>query len=109
MTIFANGISVISYDLNTFIADANNHIIKNLSNSTLKLISKCDDVVGGNKESMSYFDIMFYNRNLTTSELNSLHTNLIKEYFKLFTGSSLDLNIKSNRIRLPNVFNLTGR
>jgi hypothetical protein len=109
MTIFVNGISVISYDLNTFIADANNHIIKNLSNSTLKLISKCDDVVGGNKESMSYFDIMFYNRNLTTSELNSLHTNLIKEYFKLFTGSSLDLNIKSNRIRLPNVFNLTGR
>lgn len=109
MTIFVNGISVISYDLNNFIADANNHIIRNLSNSTLKLISKCDDVVGGNKESMSYFDIIFYNRNLTTSELNSLHTNLIKEYFKLFTGSSSDLNIKSNRIRLPNIFNLTGR
>lgn len=109
MTIFVNGIYVISYDLNNFIADANNHIIRNLSNSTLKLISKCDDVVGGNKESMSYFDIIFYNRNLGSSELNSLHTNLIKEYFKLFTGSSSDLNIKSNRIRLPNVFNLTGR
>lgn len=109
MTIFVNGISVISYNLNNFIADANNHIIRNLSNSTLKLISKCDDVVGGNKESMSYFDIIFYNRNLATSELNSLHTNLIKEYFKLFSGSSSDLNIKSNRIRLPNIFNLTGR
>jgi hypothetical protein len=80
-----------------------------ISGSTLKLISNCNGVAGGNNESMSYFDIIFYNRNLSPTELLLLHTDLTKNYLKLFAGSSSGLNFQSDRIRLPNIFNLAGR
>ena len=109
MSIFVNNRLLVEYDLGNFITYHNSFIMNNISNSTLKLISNCIGVTGGNKESMSYFDIIFYNRNLSQTELAALHTNLIKNYLKLFVGSSSGLNFQSDRVRLPNIFNLAGR
>lgn len=109
MSIFVNNRLLMEYNLGSFITYHNNHIMNKISGSTLKLISNCNGVAGGNNESMSYFDIIFYNRNLSPTELLLLHTDLTKNYLKLFAGSSSGVNFQSDRIRLPNIFNLAGR
>lgn len=105
-SVYVNGNLIISYSMGSFVAFADNYILSLIENTTLKLISNCATA----NESMSYFDIIFYNRLLNTAENQQLNNSLLNTYFKLFTGGTTSsLNIKTNQVRLPNAFNLAGK
>ena len=109
-SVYVNGNLIITYNMGSFVTYADNYILSLLEGTTLQLISNCITVDGlGNKESLSYFDIIFYNRLLNLAENQQLNNSLLNTYFKLFTGgTSSSLDIKANRVRLPNIFNLAG-
>ena len=95
-----------SYNMLSFVGYSDSYVLSLIENTTLKLISNCVTI----DESMSYFDIIFYNRLLNTQENQQLNNSLLNTYFKLFTGgSSSSLDIKTNQVRLPNIFNLAGK
>lgn len=105
-SVYVNGNLIISYSMGSFVAFADKYVLSLIENTTLKLISNCTTA----NESMSYFDIIFYNRLLNTAENQQINNLLLNTYFKLFTGgTSSSLNIKTNQVRLPNAFNLAGK
>jgi len=105
-SIYINNNLIISYNMLSFVGYSDSYVLSLIENTTLKLISNCVTI----DETMSYFDMIFYNRLLNTEENQQLNNSLLNTYFKLFTGgSSSSLDIKTNRIRLPNVFNLAGK
>lgn len=105
-SVYVNGNLIITYNMGSFVAYADSYVLSFIENTTLKLISNC---VTAN-ESMSYFDMIFYNRLLNINENQQLNNSLLSTYFKLFTGgTSSSLDIKSNQVRLPNAFNLAGK
>lgn len=105
-SVYVNGNLIITYNMGSFVAYADSYVLSFIENTTLKLISNC---VTAN-ESMSYFDMIFYNRLLNINENQQLNNSLLNTYFKLFTGgTSSSLDIKSNQVRLPNAFNLAGK
>jgi len=105
-SVYVNGDLIVTYNMGSFVEFADAYITSLIENTTLKLISNCTTV----GENMSYFDIVFYNRLLNTTENQQLNNYLLNSYFKLFTGgSSSVLNLKANQIRLPNIFNLAGK
>lgn len=109
-SVYVNGNLIVTYNMGSFVTYADTYVLSMIKDTTLKLISNCVIVNGSDKESMSYFDIIFYNRLLNLAENQQLNNSLLNTYFKLFTGgTSLSLDIKSNRIRLPNAFNLAGQ
>jgi hypothetical protein len=105
-SVYVNGNLIVTYNMGSFVEFADSYITSLIENTTLKLISNCTTA----GESMSYFDIVFYNRLLNVGENQQLNNSLLNSYFKLFTGgSSSVLNLKANQIRLPNAFNLAGK
>ena len=60
--------------------------------------------------STSFFDVLCYNRVLFNDENRKVNNHLTQSYIKLFTGiaSNSYFNI-TDRVRLPNVFNLAGK
>ena len=79
--------------------------ITNLNSTTLKLVNPSTFYV-------NYFDILFYNRVLTSTERQQVHNYLTNSYLNLFTGGSVaELDLKSNAYtyKLPNIFNLAGK
>jgi len=79
--------------------------ITNLNSTTLKLVNSSTFYV-------NYFDILFYNRVLTSTERQQVHNYLTNSYLNLFTGGSVaELDLKSNAYtyKLPNIFNLAGK
>jgi hypothetical protein len=89
--------------MGSFVQFADSYVLPLIENTTLKLISGCTTA----SETMSYFDIIFYNRLLNIQENQQLNNSLLNTYFKLFTGGTTSsLNIKTNQVRLPNAFNL---
>ena len=66
----------------------------------------------GTYDYVNYFDILFYNRVLTSTERQQVHNYLTNSYLNLFTGGSVaELDLKSNAYtyKLPNIFNLAGK
>ena len=105
-SIYINNNLLMSYNMLSFVGYSDSYVLSLIENTTLKLISNCATI----DESMSYFDIIFYNRLLNTQENQQLNNSLLNTYFKLFTGgSSSSLDIKTNQVRLPNIFNLAGK
>lgn len=105
-SVYVNGNLIITYNMGSFVAYADSYVLSFIENTTLKLISNCVTA----DESMSYFDMIFYNRLLNINENQQLNNSLLNTYFKLFTGgTSSSLDIKSNQVRLPNAFNLAGK
>jgi hypothetical protein len=93
--------------INSYIANTvDTTLINNLKSTTLKLINRGS--VG-----INYFDVLFYNRLLSKTELESTYTALVKDYFPLFAGeagiTSLDLKSNLYSYRLPNIFSLAGK
>jgi len=82
-------------------------LITNLKGTTLKLINR-NATIG-----INYFDVTFYNRLLSNTELNSAYAYYVDNYLSLFTGEAncTSINLKSNlyNFRLPNIFNLAGK
>jgi hypothetical protein len=82
-------------------------LLKDLKDTTLKLINR-NTTIG-----INYFDITFYNRLLSESELNSAYAYYADYYMSLFTGEAncTSINLKSDlyNFRLPNIFNLAGK
>ena len=110
-SVYVNGNLIISYSMGSFVQFADSYVLSLIEETTLQLISNCTTVdISGNKESVSYFDIIFYNRLLNIQENQQLNNSLLNTYFKLFTGGTTSsLNIKTNQVRLPNAFNLAGK
>ena len=105
-SVYINGNLIVTYNMGSYVGFADKYITSMIDGTTLKLISNCTTA----NESMSYFDIIFYNRLLNTNENEQLNNSLLNTYFKLFTGgTSSFLNIKTNQVRLPNAFNLAGK
>jgi len=105
-SIYINGNLVNTYDMGTFVENAFNYIISDLSGTTFKLNCQSQSP----NEKIGYFETVFYNRILNTQETLDLNNFFINKFFKLFIGSnSSSFNLKSNRVKLPNVFNLAGR
>jgi hypothetical protein len=105
-SVYVNGNLIISYSMGSFVQFADSYVLSLIENTTLKLISGCTTA----SETMSYFDIIFYNRLLNIQENQQLNNSLLNTYFKLFTGGTTSsLNIKTNQVRLPNAFNLAGK
>jgi hypothetical protein len=105
-SVYVNGNLIISYSMGSFVEFADSYVLPLIENTTLKLISGCTTA----SETMSYFDIIFYNRLLNIQENQQLNNSLLNTYFKLFTGGTTSsLNIKTNQVRLPNAFNLAGK
>jgi len=105
-SVYINGNLIVTYNMGSYVNFADSYITSMIDGTTLKLISNCATA----NESMSYFDIIFYNRLLNPNENQQLNNSLLNSYFKLFTGgTSSSLNIKSNQVRLPNAFNLAGK
>lgn len=103
-------INVSNTNVVNFQKDIDTLIMKNITSSQLKLSSGCTLTNGSNFETMSYFDIVFYNKILNSLETKDLYSYYYKEYFKLFTGDTNDyIDLKSNRIRLPNIFSIAGK
>lgn len=84
-----------------------NNLITDLKGTTLKLINR-NTTIG-----INYFDITFYNRLLSESELNSAYAYYVDTYMSLFTGeadcASIDLKSNLYDFKLPNIFNLAGK
>lgn len=109
-SIYINGSLVITYDMGSFITNASSYVLQNIDNSILKLLTNCTLTNGSNKETVTYFDLVFYNKILNSDETVQLYSYYMSEYLKLFTGGTTDyIDLKSNRIRLPNIFNVAGR
>lgn len=81
--------------------------IEDLNGTTLKIINRNANI------GINYFDITFYNRLLTQTELDAAYSYFINYYLKLFAGEAgiSSLNLKSDlySYRLPNIFNVAGR
>ncbi len=105
-SVYINGNLIISYSMGSFVEFADSYILPLIENTTLKLISGCATA----NETVSYFDIIFYNRLLNIQENQQLNNSLLNTYFKLFAGGTASsLDIKTNQVRLPNIFNLAGK
>lgn len=105
-SVYINGNLVNTYDMGTFVENAYQYIISDLSGTSFKL--NCASQSAGEK--IGYFETVFYNRLLNSQESLNLHNFFINKFFKLFIGSnSSSLDIKSNAVRLPNIFNLAGK
>jgi hypothetical protein len=105
-SVYINGNLINTYDMGTFVENAYNYIISDLSGTTFNLNCASQS----SSEKIGYFETVFYNRILNTQESLDLHNFFANKFFKLFIGSnSLSLDIKSNRVRLPNIFNLAGK
>jgi hypothetical protein len=82
-------------------------LLKDLNGTTLKLINR-NTTIG-----INYFDITFYKRLLSESELNSAYAYYVDYYMSLFSGEAncTSINLKSDlySFRLPNIFNLAGK
>ena len=105
-SVYVNGNLVNTYDMGTFIQNAYTYLISDLSGTTFKLNCASQS----SSEKIGYFETVFYNRILNTQETLDLHNFFVNKFFKLFIGSnSSSLDIKSNRMRLPNIFNLAGK
>lgn len=105
-SVYINGNLIISYSMGSFVEFADSYILPLIENTTLKLISGCATA----NETVSYFDIIFYNRLLNIQENQQLNNSLLNTYFKLFAGGTASsLDIKTNQVRLPNAFNLAGK
>jgi hypothetical protein len=102
--------SVYAYFINRELVDQTaltGTLLKDLKNTTLKLINRNSSI------GINYFDITFYNRLLSESELNSAYAYYADYYMSLFTGEAncTSINLKSDlySFRLPNIFNLAGK
>jgi hypothetical protein len=84
-----------------------NSLLNDLKDTTLKLINR--NVTIG----INYFDVAFYKRLLSESELNSAYAYYVDYYMSLFSGETncTSINLKSDlySFRLPNIFNLAGK
>ena len=82
-------------------------LLKDLNGTTLKLINRHATI------GINYFDITFYKRLLSESELNSAYAYYVDYYMSLFSGETncTSINLKSDlySFRLPNIFNLAGK
>lgn len=104
-SVYINGNLINTYDMGTFVENAFNYIISDLSGTSFKL--NCASASASEK--IGYFETVFYNRILNTQETLDLQNFFVNKFFKLFIGSNTSsLNLKSNRVRLPNIFNLAG-
>lgn len=105
-SVYINGNLINTYDMGSFVQNAFEYIISDLSGTTFKLNCQSQSP----NEKIGYFETVFYNRILNTQETLDLHNFFTNKFFKLFIGSnSSSFNIKSNRTRLPNIFNLAGK
>ena len=102
--------SVYAYFINRQLVDQTaltGTLLKDLKDTTLKLINRHSTI------GINYFDITFYNRLLSESELNSAYAYYADYYMSLFTGEAncTSINLKSDlySFRLPNIFNLAGK
>ena len=84
-----------------------NSLLNDLKDTTLKLINR-NATIG-----INYFDIAFYKRLLSESEVNSAYAYYVDYYMSLFSGETncTSINLKSDlySFRLPNIFNLAGK
>lgn len=75
--------------------------ITNLLNTFLQIGNTASSVV-------SYFDILFYNKNLTEVEKSNIYSYYISTYFNLFLGSSGN-EIENMQFRIPNMLGMAGK
>jgi hypothetical protein len=99
-----------SYFINRELVNQTNSpgpLLKNLNSTTLKLINRNASI------GINYFDVSFYKRLLSESELNSAYAYYADYYMSLFSGETdcTSINLKSDlySFRLPNIFNLAGK
>lgn len=105
-SVYINGNLINTYDMGSFVQNAFEYVISDLSGTTFKL--NC--VSQSASEKIGYFETVFYNRILNTQETLDLHNFFANKFFKLFIGSnSSSFNMKSKIVRLPNIFNLAGK
>lgn len=106
-TIYINGQLHTFYDLN-FNTESSKRNITNFISQMLSTTFKLEN--SDSSISTSFFDILCYNRILFDDENRKVNNHLMQNYIKLFTGvaSNSYLNV-TDRIRLPNVFNLAGK
>lgn len=96
-------IFVNTQEVSTFDFSDNSYVLtEDLKNTVFQLVS--------DKRNFTVFDILFYNRSLSSSEKTTVNNFLAKEYFKLITGfDEFPYKLSRNRIKLPNLFNIAGR
>ena len=106
-TIYVNGQLHTFYDLN-FNTQSSARNINNFISEILSTTFKLEN--NDTAMSTSFFDVLCYNRVLFNDENRKVNNHLTQSYIKLFTGiaSNSYFNI-TDRVRLPNVFNLAGK
>ena len=106
-TIYVNGQLHTFYDLN-FNTQSSARNINNFISEMLSTTFKLEN--NDTAMSTSFFDVLCYNRVLFNDENRKVNNHLTQSYIKLFTGiaSNSYFNI-TDRVRLPNVFNLAGK